>query len=246
MEIRRRVGQEKPARGRSFDDLVDEEGRLKDEKSAIAETTATEVNDGEEGLRKRNTESKAASLPPSVVNPFIDDTPIDLQSSQSSSPTENHPQQSHESTATPPASSPSALKYLPDQDRQSTSLLNTEEVSNHPSEQLLDLTPTTSRSSTRNDLSDLPDEALQPPSYWSVNEWAENTSSPFYSPPQSEGRGPALTTPNIHSGDSTYSNSRNGDEHASESDLDIVSNISYGTSTPGSWTDVGSVVSEYE
>ena len=246
MEERRRAGQEKPARGRSFDDLVDEEGRLKDEKSAVAETTATEVNNGEESLRKRNTETKGAVMGMAVANPFADETLVDLQSSLSSSPVDDHPQQTRESTATLPVSSPNTLEDSKHQDRQSAPLFNTEEASNHPSEQLLDLTPTTSRSSMHNDGSDLADKAPQPPNYWSVNEWAENTSSPFYTPPQSEGRGPTIANLNVDGNDTTHSGPGNGDEQASESELDIVSNISEGISTPGSWTDVGSVVSEYD
>lgn len=246
MEERRRAEQDKPARGRSFDDLVDEEGRLKNEKTAIAETTATEVNSAEESLRKRHTETKGAAMGIVAANPFADETLVDLRSSVSSSPAEDRPQHSRESTATLPIFSPNTLEDSTSQDKRPAPLLNTEEASNHPSEQLLDLTPTTSRSSVHDDVSDLVDEPTQPPNYWSVNEWAENTSASFYTPPQSEGRGRTMGTLNTDGNELVQSASRNGDEQASESDLDIVSSISEGMSTPGSWTDVGSVVSEYD
>ena len=246
MEERRRAREEKPpTRARSFDDLVDQDGNLKDEKSAAINTaaintTAVEVTAREEGIRKRNTEARGQDNGSIMANPFADETLVDLHSSESLTPTSSHSQDFEQSTPIL-SSSPAPLADLPSPERADT-LLTTDQASNHPSEQLVDLTPTTSASSAHHDdLSDLshPHPPSQPLHYWSVNEWAETTSASFYTPPQSEAGREAQQTNTSSTIDET-----NAAEE--ESDIDVVSDMSIGQSTPGSWTEVGSVVSEYE
>ncbi|KAK0507447.1 hypothetical protein JMJ35_009970 [Cladonia borealis] len=124
-------------------------------------------------------------------------------------------------------------------------LIDTDNLSNHPSEQLLYLTPTTSASSFNTDLAELNDPNIQhqpaQSSYWSVNEWAENNAraTPFYSPPASE-----VQRMGEHTGGGEQADTG---EHASQmgsEDLDVISEDGRGVNTPGSWTDVGSQVSE--
>ena len=142
---------------------------------------------------------------------------------------------SRESTATLPASpslqpvsplsQPTSLA-TPQPERQRL-LIDTEEISNHPSEQLLDLTPTTSASSPHPDLSAL--DHQQRSVYGSIQEWAENHSaSSFNSPPES-----IAADQKPESGNT----SQVGDEDE-ESELGEL------VHTPSSWTDVGSVISE--
>ena len=125
--------------------------------------------------------------------------------------------------------------------------VTTDEASNHPSDQLVDLgIPTASTlSAHHHELSELADQPSPPQAlqYGSMNEWAETTSASFYTPPQSE-NGREIQQPNTSA---TAEEAEVAAEYAySESDIDVVSEMSEGRSTPGSWTEVGSVVSEYE
>ncbi len=235
MEERRKSKQDSTTgNARSFDDLVDKDGALKREEEAAARTTAAETQTEAEasGLHKRNTEVAGAALGSTLANPFADETHPDAYPAASAN-TPNH--LSRSSTATLPAADspppvPPKLPLHPPQP-QPPHLIDTDDTSTHPSEQLIDLTPTTSASSATADL-----ETHPPSNYWSVHEWAENTAPSFYSPPQSE------------AGSQHENSSQGSGEHASqagsESDLDVVSEVSEGVRTPGSWTEVGSVVSE--
>ena len=244
MEERRRANQEKPpARAKSFDDLVDQDGNLRDEKSAAVNTTAVELTAGEDGLRKRNIEAKGREIGSTMANPFADETLIDFNSSESVASTSRQSQDRGQRT---PIVSPSSATHtnLPSESPQDLHL-TIDEASNHPSDQLVDLTPTTSTSSAHHDdLSELSNPApSQPLHYWSVNEWAETTSASFYTPPQSEaGREAQQANTSTAADEATTA----VEQAYSESDIDVVSEMSEGRSTPGSWTEVGSVVSEYE
>lgn len=122
-------------------------------------------------------------------------------------------------------------------------LIDTDEVSNHPSESLLDLTPTTSASSAAADLAELNNRPHpSQSSHWSVNEWAENHATSFYSPPQSEIAGVEDRTE-----DQAEESEASTGEHASQAgaeDLGVMSDNEAGISTPSSWTEVGSQMSE--
>ena len=244
MEERRKKRQN--GKSSSFDDLVDRDGSLKSE-DVDARTTAAETIAGEKGLRRRNDEVKGVALGATFANPFADETQTTLVHED---PPEQLPgsdyQPSRESSATFPATSPSAPQ-LP----QPGLLIDTEEVSNHPSDQLLDLTPTASTSSHANlsEVSGHHSEHHQPLDYWSVNEWAENTNSLFYSSPpertpQDEETTSAQDDFNTEASDAgSESDVGRFSEVGSESDLDVLSEAGKGVSTPGSWTEVGSSVS---
>ena len=244
MEERRQSKQREVAKGRSFDDLVDEQGLLKDT-IGEAKTTAAQPNVEEEGLRKRTTEALGAAMGAETANPFADEMHADFSSPETSNATKSLTQPSRESTATVQASSPASPPAVESRPEQPRLLIDTEEASNHSAEQLLDVTPTTSASSARTFI-----DAPQPSNYWSVNEWAESTSPSFYSPPQSEGAGHALRNSSDEGVETAMSDVGSGDDVGrasqlgSESDMDVMSEVAGGVSTPGSWTDVGSVVSE--
>ena len=227
MEEQRRARQEKVSRSGSFDDLVDQEGRLKEQAPIAANSTAAEVNSVSEGLRQRKLETDTTEMDSPMQTALAKQMEADLFHFTQELAT-------RDGTVRTP-SSPSTFPNTPVQKEQQNLLIDTEMASNHPSEQLVDLTPTTtvSISSGHEDLSELANEA-QPPNYWSVNEWADTTSSSFYTPPQSEGTGQR-----IGQGEREVS----GENEEEDSDLDIVSEVGDGTHTPASWTEVGSVVS---
>ncbi len=254
----------------SFDDLVDKDGSLKAE-GTTATTTAAEPQAEESGLRNRHTEFQAAALGSAFANPFADemhlDSPAAVQNEthnmdvesiptrrfrtdemQVDSPptvrgnTEEPPSRSRTPTlpispASPPVP-PKPAAYQPQR-----LLIDTDEVSNHPSESLLDLTPTTSASSAAEDLAELNgNHHSSQANYWSVNEWAENHAASFYSPPRSEAAGIEERMEN----QSERSEVGTG-EHASQAgveDMEVMSDDEAGISTPSSWTEVGSQVSE--
>lgn len=243
MEERRQKRQQE--KSSSFDKLVNSDGSLKD-KDVQAKTTAAEMKTSGEGLRRRNDELKGAALGAAFANPFADEMHIPFvhEEPPRQSP-DSDMQTSRESSATLPAVLPS-VPELPQQHP----LIDTEDNSNQPSGQLLDLTPTTSTSSPTNfsETSGHPPEH-QRLEYWSVNEWAENTNSSFHSPPPEQIPEDKVTGGSQDGVDTEGSDAGSEDDvgrfsHVStESDLDVLSEDGNGFSTPGSWTEVGSSVS---
>ncbi|KAL9583319.1 MAG: hypothetical protein Q9212_002777 [Teloschistes hypoglaucus] len=291
MEERRRSKQASTAKSRSFDDIVDEDGKLKHD-SAQATTSATEPNvESASGLRSRNIEAHGAALGSAVANPFVDEACIeDFSTSTFPVQTSTHRSRSS-STATLPASPPAVPPKEPitsppvppkepldswpstfspqvqRQEQQSRLLIDTDDVSNHPSEALVDLTPTTSAPSSiaAVDLSELEHDSYpsnnSQSNFWSVHEWAENNSAPagFYSPPRSEAAAafPAGTQA-VGIGEAREESSTSGEDVGSEigsiervsrvgsvsEDMDVMSEVS-GIDTPaGSWSEVASQVSD--
>ncbi|KAL9040142.1 MAG: hypothetical protein Q9180_002098 [Flavoplaca navasiana] len=259
MEERRRAQHGTSTKSKSFDDLVDDQGKLKHDTNQ-ATTSAAETHPEQAGLRNRNTEPQGLASGAAFANPFADEA-YTQDLSSTTAPVEPLSQRSRaSSTATLPAS-PSPPPVPPKEpldpvrseptlgtQQPHRLLIDTDEVSNHPSEALVNLTPTTSVSSMSADLSEL-DQHSHPSNhsqshFWSVHEWAENTSAPaqFYTPPRSEAA-PA------HEGEEDRderSEAGSGEEISrigSVSDMDVVSQAS-GMSTPGSWTELGSQVSE--
>ena len=243
MEERRQKKQH--VKSSSFNDLVDSDGNLRGQDDG-ARTTAAEPVTGEEGLRRRNNEVKAAALGTAFANPFADEmhTSFVHEDTPKQSP-ESDDQISRESSETLPAASPPAP-----QPPQQHLLIDTEELSNHPSDQLVDLTPTASSPSHTNlsEISEPRSEHL-PLDYWSVNEWAENTNSSYYSPPPERilGDEEAGTTVDEVNTEASITGSEDDvgtfSQVGSESDLDVLSEAGDGVNTPGSWTEVGSSVS---
>ena len=243
MEERRRTKAAKAGHSSSFDDLVDQEGKLREKEMARSSAAETTASFQEDTLRKRNTEAVGASLGAATADPFADEMAMDF-SDEKAAITE---QQSRESTVTLPAVELNPLNtniIVPS----STSTL----------ENLVDLTPTTSafpsslHSDVQSDSShtvplDQP-QPQQPPqtNFQSVHEWAEASTASFYSPPESvsgyhdiaEETGsvtPSSTAASII-GEADVMSEADG-MSMSEGDGDLVS-------TPGSWTEVGSMVSE--
>lgn len=254
MEEQRRSKQAAKGKAKSFDDIVDKDGALKIEETT-ASSSAAEAQPQESSLRHRHTGSRAIALGSAFADPFADEMGVAIVDAPPS-PREQMPDPiSRSSTPTLPASSaspptlrdspvsppvpPKPAAYQPQR-----LLIDMDEVSNHPSEQLLDLTPTTSASSAAADLAELNDGSRPSRSnYWSVDEWAQNSAPAFYSPPQSEAAGGHEDRRANHI-DGSYAGTG---EHASQvgsEDLDVMSDDEARVSTPGSWTEVGSQVSE--
>jgi len=229
-----------PSRARlaSFDDYVNEEGKLK--------ATGTDDTVNAESLRRRNAEASGAALGNALADPFSDEKAFDYNSEE-------------------PAlfdAGPSAVLVLPSSSYAASAVLQTptsssvddmlirtdDTVSTHPSEaQLVDLTPTSSTPATPRRVSRA-DASLPPPSYQSIYEWAENsTTSTFHSfleePLQhDEGLVSSRTVSEAELSEAMSEIASIVALSEAASDLDMVSDP--GVSTPGTWTEVGSVVSE--
>ena len=262
LEERRKSRQASTGKAKSFDDLVDKDGNLKVEQPSATSTSA-EPQAEELGLRNRHVESQAAALGSTFANPSADEWHIesvpslpDLSTNQPfagamkvDSPAtvqddvEEPPSRSRTPTLpispTSPPVPPKPMAYQPQR-----LLIDTDDVSHHPSEELLDLTPTTSASSFNADLAEL-NHNPQPTqsNYWSVNEWAENHAAPFYSPPASVAQG-IEERMDEQTNEGSVADSGEHASQADSEDLDVMSDNGAGISTPGSWTDVGSQVSE--
>ncbi|KAL9595491.1 MAG: hypothetical protein Q9219_006420 [cf. Caloplaca sp. 3 TL-2023] len=266
MEERRRSHQAKSTESKSFDDLVDEGGNLKPEVAHASSSTA-EPQPQQQGLRNRHHESYdpfAAQLTEAYLEAF----------STTTAPVRTLTHRSHSSsTATLPASTtpppvppkeplPQTPPEVPATASQPQLLIDIDDLSTHPSEALVDLTPSTSAASAAADLSELDQEPFpsdhSQTNFWSVHEWAENNTAPahFYTPPRSEAavgehddRGDAKRSRDVQSNeDSDESRSETGTGErvsriGSMSDMDVMSEIG-GISTPGSWSEVGSRISE--
>ena len=224
IEEKRKLKKEDVVKSQSFDNLVNKDGILLDEIAAPT-TTAAELENPDSGLRKRNLENNVGAI---AVNPFADELHAELHDSCPSTPIiPTSPAPSHLNTNTQPAL-----------------LIDTETASNHPSEALLNLTPTTSASSGFHaDLSTLSANAPQSFSnHWSVHEWAENNTSPgSTAPPPSER---AVLEAEEAWGAETPVTRERVSRTGSETGLDVWSEVGERVSTPGSWTEVGSVVSD--
>ncbi|KAL9030610.1 MAG: hypothetical protein Q9196_001291 [Gyalolechia fulgens] len=264
MEEKRRSQQAESTQSRSFDELVDEGGNLKLGATHGA-TSATEAQPEQRGLRNRNNEPHRNAL----YNPCADKSTNgahleDVPTETTSLHTQTQRSRSS-STATLPASPvpppvppkeplvPSSSEIAP-RIPQPRLLIDTDDVSNHPSEALIDLTPTTSTSSGA-DLSELNQQSYpsnhSQSNFWSVHEWAENNSAraQFYTPPRSEAALGERDEPREEgrgSGEDGRSETGSGEmisRMGSMSDMDVMSEVS-GVDTQGSWSEVGSRVSE--
>ena len=246
MEERRKSRQAATGKAKSFDDMVDKDGSLKVEEAATSAITESQPEGS--GLRHRHVESRAAALGSTYANPFVDEMGVPVVDARSSPQEEKTDPISRSSTPTPPvaSTSPPTLRESPASPpvppkpaayQPQRLLVDTDAVSNHPSEQLVDLTPTTSASSAAVDLADI-NEYSQPSrsNYWSVNEWAQNNAPAFYSPPMSE-----------RMENHTEGSQAETGEHASQigsEDMDVMSEDEARISTPSSWTEVGSQFSD--
>lgn len=241
LEERRKSKQGAANKAKSFHDLVDKDGALKKEETT-ATTTAAEPQPEEPSLRHRHTESQAAAMGSTFANPFADE--LDLGSPatlQEDPPCGSRTPTLPASPASPPVP-PKPAAYQPQR-----LLIDTEGVSNYPSERSFDLTPTTSAFSANADLVELNDQPLASQSnYWSVNEWALNhsTTEALYSRLRSK---PASVEERVEA--NTAASQVGSEEHVSQTGSEDFDGLSKsddgaGISTPGSWTEVGSQFSE--
>ena len=198
---------------------MDKNGSLINEKEEARTTAAdTKPQNEDQDVRRRNVEADATTLGSATT--------------RSSTPT----------LQMSPASE-AVDRTLP-----STLVVDTETISNHSSEALIDLTPTTSNSSAAHfalaePLISLPEH--QDPS-WSVHEWAESTSASFHSLPSEE----HLSHVRNDSDEESLSHGeidadvRSLSRVGTNSDTDSEDGQTTGTCTPGSWSEIGSVISE--
>lgn len=221
---------------KTFDDLVDKNGVLKTEKDEASTTAAEKQPEFDQEIRKRHRETTAIALGSVVANPFVDEMHTPLHPEHEKDIPSTNTRSSTPTLAASPTCEHSALPPRP------SLTTDVEETSNHPSEALVDLTPTTSVSSTAHaDLSELSMPAPSTQNHWSVHEWAESAAPSFYTPPQSEAIG-------LEHGDREGVATPATGDHLShvggDAYTDFWSDVGDRISTPGSWTEVGSVVSE--
>ena len=271
MEMRRRERQGSTrTAATSFDHMVDSEGRLRQED---AHTTATTTATDNTELRRRNAEHRAAVLGAAFANPFDDEIPLDqYPPNLRSDPVDEQQQQQQDHadiydvsrSSTPVLSSPVRLVTPPIVQplAPSNCLIDAEEFSNHPSEELVDLTPTTSVASLHEMVQSphspqvlLPQSSFQAnQANLDINEWAQRSTASFYSMPDPvnnhQSNGDQNET-DLERGlremiSASEADSQSEAEHVSklgsEADLDVMSEVS--GMTPSTWTEVGSVVSE--
>lgn len=199
--------------------MVDQNGSLINEKEEASTTAAdTQPQNEDQDLRRRNNQSDTAAL--------------ESATTRSSSPT----------------LSGSPASEAIDRTLRSGLVIDTDIISNHSSEALIDLTPTTSNASvadaeTRDPITPL--SQIQEPS-WSFHEWAESTNSSFHSLPLEEH--PIGVENNSDEGIATRraieADVRSLSHMGTNSDTESDDGQTTGTFTPGSWSEVGSVVSE--
>lgn len=204
-------------RGHSFDNMVDQEGKLKEkEPLAEASATGTEVEGGE--LRKRQAGAAAVALGSLLANPFADEAPVDfsdekaafegrgdIQAERSPRLDATSTKESDFQDVTPSASTP---------------------VSSSPTDRLSDA-PETQRPSQSVD-------------FHSIQEWTERSTASFYSPPESERHFHEPET--VSAAASTTASIIGSADYLSEAEL--ISERGDMMDTPDTWTEVGSVVSE--
>ncbi|KAI9780179.1 MAG: hypothetical protein M1835_004547 [Candelina submexicana] len=229
----RRKRKQREALKTSFDDMVTKEGNLKEVDTT--HSTAREAQEGEYGLRRRNDRHKEDDGGAVHPNPFADQNESQVLFDRSLVDVKNEEKEnpSRSSTATLPAEH----EIFPTQPE---SPIRTAPITQPPQGQLVNLT--SDAESSRN--------LFQAPSnYWSVNEWAESTSPSFYEasvgsenhtePERPSVRGSAAPSLTGSVEDIGADSSVDGGEGRY---MDILSET--GISTPGSWTEVGSEVSE--
>ena len=258
----------------SFDKLVNSDGSLREkdqvidlEAMAAAITTAADkVPD--EGLRKRTKEAVGAAMGSAVANPFADEMGIDAEEDEKMMLEQAlRSQPDRERSATIRSDSP----LLVDTNASARSTRATDAVSSHSSELLVDLTPTTSvapsvsgtllssspvltpTSTNHPNAQNSEQEARQfrePASFQSIQEWASTASTgpaSFYSPPESEHRSRDMDTASESNSQATSTTvsviGTNDIMSEGAEDLDTMSDAGR-ISTPSSWSEVGSMMSE--
>lgn len=265
LEKEKKIRGDRPAnksRGSSFDDFLQEDPTA--EKGTYVYNTGADTHREEEGLRQRGVRGlNRGSL---YANPFGDEHNIDvdeqraidasLMSPEASEKFEimsdlysanEEAQPSHETTAT-----------IAEQ-----MLVDTSDPVPHPP-----ISHPTMDEPLMNETTNFTNMAARDDAYASIHAWADNANNSFYSPlPATPGAvtpqqlevipgSPLFSDPDVSvpgSGEATPTDSASLAGSAEEvwqprsgatSEADVMSVDGEGISTPGSWTEVGSVVSE--
>lgn len=249
--------------------LKDKEKELDLDAIETAITTAAEKMSNE-GLRNRTKEATGAAMGSVVANPFADEMGMDAMDEKASLEPFRQlqlSQQERERSVTIGGDSPPVIDT--DVARRDTRVDNSN--STHDSDLLVDLTPTTSAAPSMsatllssspvftptsthhpdsNSLGQAPGQPSQPPSFQSIQEWASTASTghaSFYSPPESERhyRDIEIASESGSQATSTAISVIGSNEARSEmmGDIDTMSDVGR-LSTPSTWSEVGSVLSE--
>ncbi|KAI9718581.1 MAG: hypothetical protein M1812_004032 [Candelaria pacifica] len=229
----RRKRKQREASKTSFDDMVTKEGNLKE--TDATHSTATEVQGGDDGVRRRPDRHQEAEGGTAHVNPFADQSESQVLFDRSLVDVKNEEKESSSRSST--TTLPAEHEILPTQPE---SPIRTAPTLQPPQEQLVDIT---------SDAESSQHLRHEPSNYWSVNEWAESTSPSFYAAPTGNQNHTESQHPSVHSSVAP-SLTGSGEDIGADSSvdggegryMDILSEA--GISTPGSWTEVGSDVSD--
>lgn len=257
LEEKRKLQKEESGKVQTFDDLVNKDGTLLNEKDA-AVTTAAELGTSEPNLRKRYPEPGGAVVvgtgrtsEPNFEKPNLEpEAPgiVDTASANQLTGESTAEVRRYSQSSTPTLAS-SPLPSTPIPTRQQPLQIDTETNSIHPSEALIDLTPTASFSSTAEpELFSFSHHSSQTPpqSHRSVHEWAENSTgvAVFYSSLQSQNADAIETDDPWASNASEAGDAVSSLHGGSERGVDSWSDVGEPCATPDSWTEAGSVTSE--
>lgn len=265
LEKERKLAGERPAdksRGSSFDDFLQKDDTA--EKGTYVYNTGADTNGEEEGLRQRGV--RGLNRGSVYANPFGDEHNIDLDEQRAIDASLMSPEASEKFEVMSDLYSAN-WDAKPSQETTATIaeqlLVDTSEPVPGPpvsyptmDEPMMAETTNFTNMATRDD------------AYASIHAWADNANNSFYSPlPVTPGAvtpqqhdvvpgSPLFSDPDVSvpgSGDATPTDSASlagsGEEvwqprSGATSEADVMSVDGEGISTPGSWTEVGSVVSE--
>ena len=266
-----RLNRAKEKMSASFDQLVNSDGSLREKEKVIdleamaaAITTAAE-SVPDEGVRKRTVQAVGAAMGSMAANPFADEMGMEAVDEKALLEQEELARRERERSTTLMGDTPLAI----DTNMGAANAKADDAASSHDSELLVDLTPTTSVAPSATLLSDggaitptstnhlgargsdpNAPQPVQPTSFQSIQEWASTASTgpaSFYSPPESEAHyRDAETGSNTGSqATSTAASVIGSNEALSETvdDVDMMSDADR-LSTPSTWSEVGSVMSE--
>ncbi|KAK0118287.1 hypothetical protein ONS95_012584 [Cadophora gregata] len=264
LEKERKLNGDRPAnrsRGSSFDDFLQEDATA--EKGTYVYNTGTDVRgEAEEGLRSRNV--RGLNRGSFYANPFSDEHNIDTDEQQAVDSSLMSPEESEKVEV---MSDLYSANEEPRESRQTTATIAEQLVDT--SDAVPD--PPVSYPMMEDPMGEDTDyanmAARDDSAYASIHAWADNANSSFYSPlpvtPRSASPrlqivpgSPTFSDPDISvpgSGEATPTDSvslaGSGEEiwaprSGATSEADVMSVDGEGISTPGSWTEVGSEVSE--
>merc|ERR1711939_1063583 len=259
LEKERKLNGDKPAnrsRGSSFDDFLQEDTTA--EKGTYVYNTGADVRgDAEEGLRNRNV--RGLNRGSFYANPFSDEHNIDADEQRAVDSSLMSPEESEKVEV---MSDLYSANEEPKETRQTTATI---------AEQLIDTSDAVPDPPVSYPMMEDTDYTNMAPrddsAYASIHAWADNANNSFYSPLPATPRSasprleivpgsPTFSDPDISvpgSGEATPTDSASlagsGEEvwaprSGATSEADVMSVDGEGISTPGSWTEVGSEVSE--